>query len=254
MAIPKKKQSAAADTDNSVRLQKFIADQGICSRRKAEELILQLEVTVNGNIAEIGQKIIPGKDVVAVKGRHIVPTENATITLMMNKPRGYVCSNDDPFNEKTVFDLLPKQFRKERLFCVGRLDKDSQGMLILTNDGDLAHKITHPSSQIVKRYLVTLNRPYTPELIQAMLAGVETEDGLLKADKIIPSKAGFKKDYQMEIHISHGKKREIRRMVEACDFFVHRLSRTQIGALKMRNIPIGGITKLSRKEIDLLLS
>lgn len=253
MATEKKGKAKEIKEEESVRLQKFMADQGLCSRRKAEYLIEQGEVSVNGKIAELGQKVIPGKDRVMVGGKPIFANETETLTLLMNKPRGFVCTNEDPHNEKTVFDLLPKQFKKERLFCVGRLDKDSQGMLLITNDGSMANKITHPSSQIVKRYLVTLNRPYTPELIAAMLKGVETEeDGILKADKVIPAKSGFKKDYQIEVHISHGKKREIRRMVEACDFFVHRLYRFQIGALRMRNIPIGGITKLSRKEIDLL--
>ena len=142
-----------------MRIQKYISQCGVCSRRAAEEKILEGAVTVNGEIAQIGQDVDPEKDKVAVDGVTLKGIVAEKVVLAMNKPKGYLCSNDDPFEAKKVFDLLPPPYDKMKLFCCGRLDKNSQGLLILTNDGELANKITHPSSGIIKRYRVTLNRP-----------------------------------------------------------------------------------------------
>ena len=151
--------------------------------------------------------------------------------------------------------MLPSDLQKKRLFCAGRLDKDSEGLLILTNDGDLANQLTHPSTNIVKRYRVTLSRDLNHKDIPKMLEGIEFEGEFLKADKIIPApgeKEGNKR--RLEVHLSHGKKREIRRLFEAHRYFVKKLIRFQIGNLQLRNIKKGGIKLLGQKDIARLIS
>src|SRR5436190_4609963 len=144
-----------------IRLQKYLADAGVCSRRAAEALIAQGEVWINGTAATLGQKITPGVDKVTVSGKSIRPTAQPLITVAVHKPRGLVCSNDDPHHAATVFELLPREFSKFRFFCAGRLDLDSEGLVILTTDGDLANRLMHPSNVVVKRYHVTLaKRPF----------------------------------------------------------------------------------------------
>ncbi len=145
-----------------VRLQKYIADAGVCSRRAAEALIEAGDVHVNGKIATIGQKVTPGEDNVSVDGQRIRLPRGEAMTLAVNKPRGLVCSNDDPHNPGTVFDLLPPQLAQRRFFCAGRLDKDSEGLVILTTDGDLANRLMHPRNVVVKRYHVKLDIPALP--------------------------------------------------------------------------------------------
>ena len=155
-----------------MRIQKYISQCGICSRREAERKILEGDVLVNGALAEIGQDINPEKDKVVVDGVVARGVVEDKVVLAMNKPKGYICSNGDPFKAQTVFDLLPEPFSTMKLFCCGRLDKNSQGLLILTNDGDLANKITHPSSGVVKRYRVLLNRDIDTKIIPILLRGV----------------------------------------------------------------------------------
>ena len=155
-----------------MRIQKYISQCGICSRREAETKILEGLVTVNGKPAEIGQDVNPETDRVWVDGRVARGAVKEKVVLAMNKPKGYLCSNSDPFEAQTVFDLLPEPYSKMKLFCCGRLDKGSRGLLILTNDGDLANKITHPSGGIIKRYRVLLNRDLDEKIIPALLRGV----------------------------------------------------------------------------------
>jgi 23S rRNA pseudouridine2605 synthase len=142
----------------SIRLQKHLADSGVCSRRAAEALIAQGEVWVNGVRATVGQKVTPGIDKVTVSGKSVRATAQPRVTLAMHKPRGLICSNDDPHHAETIFTVLPREFSRLRFFCAGRLDKDSEGLVILTTDGDLAHRLMHPSNIVVKRYYVELKR------------------------------------------------------------------------------------------------
>ena len=139
-----------------IRLQKFIADSGMCSRRAAEVAIGHGEVWVNGKKAVLGQKITPGVDKVTMSGKPVRSVAQPRITLAMNKPRGLICSNDDPLHPETIFSVLPRELSKYRFFCAGRLDMDSEGLVILTTDGDLAHRLMHPSNVVVKRYYVEL--------------------------------------------------------------------------------------------------
>lgn len=238
-----------------MRLQKFLSQAEVCSRRKAEELIADGQVRVNGKVAELGQSIIPGEDVVKIGKKIISPEKREQIVLMMNKPRGYLCTNLDPNDAQTVFQLIPESYAAHKLFCVGRLDKDSEGLLLITNDGDLANKIIHPSSDIVKRYEVTLNREYDPALTPRLLKGVKikNEDGeeeYLRFTNVVRFPDGKK----LEVHLNQGRKREIRRLFEVFGFFVKSLRRFQIGGLILKKMPAGDCRKLSQKEINQIFS
>ena len=238
---------------NSLRLQKFLADQGICSRRQAEVLIQETRVTVNGELATIGQKINPHQDVVKFDGKRIQNKELSSIVLLLHKPKGLLCSNDDPFHDQTVFDLLPPHWQKERLFCAGRLDRDSEGMLILTNDGELSNRLTHPTHDIIKKYHVRIHRDFEEKDVNKLLQGVVHDGEFLKAEKVIPATMGEDRKRLLEIHLNHGKKREIRRLLEALGYFVKKLKRIQIGSLVMKGLPAGAVRKLDNKDIRLLL-
>lgn len=240
------------DPVESVRIQKYLAERGVCSRREAEKLITEGGIMVNGKEATIGQKIVPGKDRVVVQGRGVAAQRSRAVTLAMNKPTGVVCTNFDPHNARTVFDYVPSPFNKERLFCAGRLDKDSEGLLIITSDGALSQKLTHPSYRVVKRYQVTLTRPFDATHIPVLLRGFEDEGEFLKAEKVFRMQGVADADRRVEVHMEHGKKREVRRLFERMGYFVERLVRTQIGGLTLRGIGAGRVKVLSTKEISLL--
>ena len=238
-------------SNERIRLQKFLSQAEVCSRRAAEDLIRNGEVTVNGRVAELGESVVPGEDDVRVRGRKIAPGAHSRVVLMLNKPRGCVCTNLDPHAAQTVFQFVPPEFAAHKLFCVGRLDKDSEGLLLLTNDGDLANKIIHPSAGILKRYEVTLNRDFDPALTPRLLKGVKIkneagEDEFLQFANVIR----FPDPRRLEIHLRQGRKREIRRLFEVFGFFVKTLVRFQIGGLILRKMPPGDCRKLSQKEID----
>lgn len=237
----------------SVRLQKFLADQGIASRRQAEKLIEDGRVTVNGQVAIIGTKIVPGTDRVAVDEGPVAAKRLETVVLAVHKPRGYLCSNADPHHERTVFDLVPPDWREDRLFCAGRLDKESEGLLILTNDGAVAQRLTHPSHRVIKRYEVNLDQPFQDKHTRNLLEGITWEGERLKVEKVIPRRRGGEVR-QLEVHLQHGKKREIRRLFHALGYEVERLHRFQIGALTLRTIGPGKCRRLKPAEIKQLFS
>jgi 23S rRNA pseudouridine2605 synthase len=236
------------------RIQKLIANSGICSRREAERIIVDGNVRVNGKITQLGDKATL-KDAIFVKNKPIIRKEERSITLIMNKPKGTICTNSDPHADRTVFDLLPPDLQRQRLFCAGRLDKDSEGLLVITNDGDLAHRLTHPSNQVVKRYRVVLQRDFNKADIPKLLTGTEYEGDFLKAEKVIPApQAGEGYQRRLEVHLHHGKKREVRRLFEANRYFVKKLVRHQIGSIILKNIPRGGIKILGKKDIERLFT
>jgi 23S rRNA pseudouridine2605 synthase len=239
--------------DESIRLQKFIADAGLCSRRSAEALIAQGEVWVNGKVAVLGQKILAGEDRVTVSGKIIRTVAQPKITLAVNKPRGLVCSNDDPHNPDTIFELLPREYSRYRFFCAGRLDKDSEGLVILTTDGDLANRLMHPSGQVVKRYHVSLKQPYPASRLPRLVKGLTFEGERLKVERaalVNPKPDGT--GYELDVHMHHGKKREIRLLFSALGYIVLRLRRYQIGAIRLKGIPLRGAKQLASKEIEQL--
>lgn len=236
------------------RIQKIIANAGLCSRREAERIIEDGGVRVNGKVVSLGDKCHP-TDAIFVNNKPLLKAAERPITLVMNKPKGYLCTNADPHAERTVFELLPPDLQRQRLFCAGRLDKDSEGLLVITNDGDLAHRLTHPSTEIVKRYRVVLHRDFNKEDIPKLLNGVEDDGEFLKAEKVLPAPAvGEGHQRRLEVHLHHGKKREVRRLFEANRYFVKKLVRVQIGSIVLKNIPKGGIKILGKKEIERLFA
>ena len=236
-----------------IRLQKFLADAGVCSRRAAEVMIVRQEVWVNGTAATLGQKITPGVDKVTANGKPVRTTAQPRITVAVHKPRGLVCSNDDPHHAATVFELLPREFSKFRFFCAGRLDLESEGLVILTTDGDLAHRLMHPSNLVVKRYHVVLTRPFPASRLIQLIRGVVLEGERLKVERAALINAGTAEaSTDLDVHLHHGKKREIRQLFTTLGFEVKRLRRYQIGALQLKGIPLRAGKVLSTKTVELL--
>ena len=236
-----------------IRLQKFMADSGIASRRKCEELILQGKVQVNGKqITELGTKINPEKDVVEFENKIINNENKKYVYILLNKPIGYVTTAKDQFGRDTVLDLVKV---KERIVPVGRLDMYTSGALILTNDGDFVNKVTHPSHEINKTYNVTVKGIVTDENVKALESGVIIDENyktkpakvkILKIDK-------EKKISRIQITIHEGKNRQIRKMCKAIDKNVLALHRAKIGELTVKNIPLGKWKFLNKNEIEKLI-
>ncbi len=236
-----------------VRLQKFLADAGVCSRRAAEALITEGEVWVNSAKAMLGQKIIPGVDKVTVSGKTIRHAAQPKVTLAMHKPRGLICSNDDPHHEETIFTVLPRDFAGLRFFCAGRLDKESEGLVILTTDGDLAHRLMHPSNVVVKRYMVTLKQPFPAAKKALLIRGIVVEGERLKVERAtFLGINAAKESTVIDVQMHHGKKREIRQLFTVLGYDVKRLKRYQIGSFLLKGIPLRAVKPLSNREINLL--
>ena len=252
-ASPDLKPISVMASAEPIRLQKFIADAGMCSRRAAEALIAQGEVWVNGTVATLGQKIVPNIDKVTVSGKAVRTTAQPRITVAVHKPRGLVCSNDDPHHAATVFDLLPREFSKFRFFCAGRLDLDSEGLVILTTDGDLANRLMHPSRVVTKRYHVVLKKPFPSSRLPQLIRGVAIEGERQKVERaaLIHADASHSAT-DLDVHMHHGKKREIRLLFTTLGFDVKRLRRYQIGALQLKGIPLRAGKVLSSKEVESL--
>jgi len=236
------------------RLQKIIANKGLCSRREAEKWIEEGRVKVDGQPAQLGQKVDPNQQDIVVNGKSISTLNPPKYVVAVNKPRGYVCSNQDEFAEKLVFELLPRQMQRLKLFVAGRLDKDSTGLVIITNDGAFAQRLTHPSEEIEKRYHVTFKPALGPEEFQWFLQGQKVEGEHLKFEKILPPKKGQAPYTELDIILSHGKKREIRRLFKHSRRDVKKLQRTSIGKFQIRGIPSGGHRVLNDREIQSLLA
>ncbi len=237
--------------NNDVRLQKFMAEQGVASRRKCEELIKAGKVKVNGHIAEIGMKINPRKDLVTVGKQKLTNVKNRKmIYIMLHKPRGYVTTVSDEQDRKTVMDLVSDI--NERIYPVGRLDKDSEGLLILTNDGSFTNAMTHPSHNYAKVYRVTVRPKVTDEMLYNLRNGVEI-DGRKTAPCEITVLTTEENRVVLEIILKEGRNRQIRKMCESQGLEVARLKRTAIGSLKLGMLPQGKYRELSEQEIKRLL-
>lgn len=233
----------------NTRLQKFIADCGVASRRKAEELIKQGRVKVNGLVVtEMGIKVNE-TDSVEVDGRKIKP-ENKKVYIMLNKPAGYVTTAKDQFGRPTVLELLKGV--SERVYPVGRLDYETTGLLILTNDGDFTYKMTHPKHEINKTYIATIEGIPSSEEISRFEKGLKIEDYITAPAKLkIISKK--ERTCVVEITIHEGRNRQVRKMCEAIGHPVLALKRVSVGKLSLGNLAEGDWRKLSQKEVKLLL-
>lgn len=233
-----------------IRLQKLISQCGIASRRKAEELILRGEVKVNGSVAKLGDKVLPN-DKIYVRGKRIAVPKSPHRYIMLNKPRGFITTMNDERGRKCVAELV--QDVGERVYPVGRLDKESEGMLILTNDGDFANKIMHPKNCIYKIYRVTVRPSINEEQLIKLETGVEI-DGRKTAPAQVHVLHKEQNRVVLEIILHEGKNREIRKMCNAVGLEVARLKRTQIGGVKMGMLKQGDWRDLTNIEVKKLLS
>lgn len=230
-----------------IRLNKFIANSGVCSRREADTLIQAGVVTVNGEVVtELGTKVNVYKDEVKFNGEKLKGEEK--VYLVMNKPKGYVTTASDPHAEKTVMELL--KGCPFRVFPVGRLDKSTTGVLMFTNDGELAEKLTHPSYDKKKIYQVSLDKPLKQEDYEKALAGVELTDGKMAADELEFIDADDHRKLGIEIH--SGKNRIVRRMFEALGYEVKALDRVYFAGLTKKGLKKGEWRKLSEGEVNIL--
>lgn len=240
------------DKKEPIRLQKFIAQCGIASRRKAEELILQGRVKINGKTAILGDKV-SDKDKVFVNGKRIVAPKSKYRYIMLNKPRGFITTMNDERGRKCVAELVSNV--GERVYPIGRLDKDSEGMLVFTNDGEFANKVMHPRNSVYKIYRVTVRPSITEEQLIKLETGVEI-DGKKTAPAIVHVLVQDKEQKRvvLEMILHEGKNREIRKMCEAVGLEVARLKRTQIGGVKMGMLKQGDWRDLTEKEVKNLLA
>lgn len=233
---------------NEIRLQKFMAECGVASRRKCEQLIEEGRVKVNGHPAVLGSKVNPKKDIVTVRGKRIVKQTKVRY-IMLHKPRGYVTTVSDELGRKTVMDLIGSV--NERVYPVGRLDRDSEGLLLLTNDGELANALMHPSFSIVKTYRVTVRPGADDEALEGMRNGVEI-DGAKTAPCEITVLSENADRSVLEFKIHEGRNREIRKMCEAYDLEVARLKRIALGPLKLGMLSAGEHRELNETELKKL--
>ncbi len=229
-----------------IRLQKYIAEAGIASRRKAEELIEQGKIKVNGKvIMQLGTKIIPEKDKVEYDGK-IVTVSEQKVYILLNKPIGYVTTANDQFNRQSVLDLVKI---KQRIVPVGRLDMYTSGALILTNDGDFVYQVTHPKHEIEKTYTVTLKGQVTKEEVENLRNGVKIEDYITKPAKVKILKIDNEKHQsRLEITIHEGKNRQVRKMCEAINHKVLALHRSKIAGIGVKDLPIRNMEKSNPKR------
>ena len=231
-----------------IRIQKIIADSGFCSRRKAEELIRENRVKVNGHPALLGQKLDPQKDVILVDGERLHPQEKKQqLYLMMNKPRGYLTAMSDDRGRRCVTELLPPDL-PVRVYPVGRLDLTSEGLLLFTSDGDFANDLMHPSRQVAKTYRVTVRPDITDEQAAQLSAGVYL-DGRLTAPANVLVKTKEPGRVVLEISIHEGRNRQIRRMCEEVGLEVARLKRVAIGPLRLGMLKPGTVRELTKEEL-----
>jgi 23S rRNA pseudouridine2605 synthase len=230
---PKGKHHAHSE---EVRLQIYLARSGIASRRHSEELIAAGRVTVNGEtVTAPGTRVRPGVDEVVVDGQPVI--EQPTTWIALHKPRGYVTTRIDPYGRKTVYELIPDKY--QGLFHVGRLDRDSEGVLLLTNDGELANRMLHPSFGVTKEYWADVEgRPTSDELNQ-LTEGVEVEGESFRAESVRRLHQVDDNVFRIEVVLREGKKREVRRMMEAVGHPVKRLSRRRFGPVSVGELPSG---------------
>lgn len=231
-----------------MRINKFLADSGIASRRAADKLIENGLVKINGKIASLGDDVNPSEDIVVCEGKTVGKAKKEEYYIM-NKPKGYVCTVKDDKGRKTVMDLLP--FNDKRIFPIGRLDYDTEGLLLLTNDGDLTLRLTHPRNEIPKTYLVKTEKPVSDEQLSKLRAGVYI-DGV-KTKKTTIRVIETNKEYsKLHVTITEGKNRQVRKMFETVGNFVDFLKRIKIGDLTLRGLNRGEVRKLTAEEINYL--
>ena len=231
-----------------MRIQRALARAGIASRRKAEELVASGRVRVNGAVATTGQSVDTDKDEITVDGK-LVTQPAGYHWIVLNKPAGVLTSKSDPRGRKTVFDLVTD---RPGLTYVGRLDYMTEGVLIMTTDGEAAHKLTHPSREVERTYVATV-RGDGPAAVRAGRNGVELEDGWMKPIEITAHNVG-RGLWELELTIAEGRNREIRRFCEAVGLVVERLVRTRFGPVSLGSLPSGQSRSLTGRERDIIMA
>lgn len=228
--------------EKGVRLNRYLASCGVGSRRACDDFIVQGRVEINGRIViELASRVLPG-DHVKFDGKPV--REQTPLSLVLNKPRKYICTKDDPQGRDTIYALLPKTFSK--LHYVGRLDYDSSGLILLTSSGDLTERLAHPRYHVEKEYAVQLDRPFDPASIPALLDGIHLTEGLAVAESIqIEAKR------RLRVVLTQGYNRQIRRMFSKLGYKVIRLERVRIGSLTMPTLSTGEYHILTHHEIEL---
>lgn len=245
--VGKNRNPVGSSDDSSIRLNRYLASSGICSRREADELIAAGLVSVNGKIiTELGVKVKKSDDVRYNGAR--LKTERL-VYILLNKPKDYITTTKDPHAKKMVIDLVGKAC-KERVFPVGRLDRNTTGVLLLTNDGDLAKKLTHPSHNKMKIYQITLDKGLSRNHFNDLLQGLELEDGFIKADDLSYIDPADKKEIGIEIH--SGRNRVVRRMFESLGYNVKKLDRVYFAGLTKKGLTRGRWRFLTQQEIGML--
>ena len=235
-----------------MRINKFLASCGIASRRNSEQYVLEGRVKVNGKVVTaLSTEIREDKDVVTLDGK-VVSLPKKHIYLMMNKPKGFICSVSDDRERKTIIDLLPEEFKNKRVFPIGRLDYDSEGLLLLTTDGDLANRLMHPSGDVNKTYVCKVEGQVLEADIAKLRKGVELDGSLTKKAKIKLLEFDGKLS-RYEITISEGRNRQIRRMFETINKEVVFLRRVAIGDLRLGGLHRGETRELKPEEIEYLM-
>ena len=234
--------------DGLIRLNKYIANAGICSRREADELIAAGSVTVNGKVVtEMGFKVSPTDEV--AYGGETLHSERKRYFLL-NKPKGFITTVDDPQERQTVMMLIDSACR-ERIYPVGRLDRNTTGLLLFTNDGEMARRLTHPSTGVYKIYHVEVNKPVTHEDMQKMLEGIELEDGMIKVDEV-EYVEGYNDKRIVGVALHSGKNRIVRRIFEHLGYEIHKLDRVVFAGLTKKDLPRGRYRELTEKEVNFL--
>lgn len=234
--------------EDEIRLNKYLSNAGVCSRREADVLIQSGVVSINGKVVtEMGYKVKKG-DAVQYDGASI--NAETKRYVLLNKPKDFITTMDDPWGRKTVMGLVMKAC-KERIYPVGRLDRDTTGLLLFTNDGDMAKKLTHPRYEAKKIYQVETNRPVSKEHLEELMKGIELDDGLIKCDQAEYVKDGASaREVGIEIH--SGKNRIVRRMFEKLGYEVVKLDRVQFASLTKKDLPRGFYRHLTEKEVAFL--
>ena len=234
-----------------MRINKYLASCGVASRRKSEEFILSGKVKVNGDvISSLAFNVNENEDVVELNGKVIFPEANK-VYYILNKPKGYICTRFDKAGRKTIYDLLQGKV-KERIFSVGRLDWDTEGLLLLTNDGDLANFLTHPKGEINKTYIAKVKGDFNLDKQKKLEKGVVLDDGFKTSPAIVKIVSKEANAAKVEITIHEGKNRQIRRMFESVGCEVEFLKRTLFAGLKLGSLKRGEIRALSKNEIEML--
>ncbi len=240
------------ESKEAIRLQKYMAEAGIASRRKAEELILEGKVKVNGKtVNELGIKIVPNKDIVEYNGKKVAQGKEY-VYILLNKPIGYVTTVKDQFNRDSILDLVKTN---KRIVPVGRLDMYTSGAIILTNDGDFVYKVTHPKHEIEKTYTVTIRGIVENNEVEELKKGVKIEDYITKPAKVKILKTDEEKNIsRLEITIHEGKNRQVRKMCEAIGHKVLALHRSKIAGIGVKDLELGKWRYLTKNEVRKILN